>query len=78
MARLQDLNETEPATQFTLDLGSRTISAAGHVYSIALAEGRRLQFLEGSWDATAILLGAGPAIEQVLGRLPYPQHGLQT
>jgi len=66
---LQRLNEAVPGTEFTLDLERLTISSAQQVFPVALAEGRRRQYLEGSWDATAVLLAAGPAIEQQLAKL---------
>jgi hypothetical protein len=30
-----------------------------------------MQLLEGTWDATGLLLDAGDAIEQTAARLPY-------
>jgi 3-isopropylmalate/(R)-2-methylmalate dehydratase small subunit len=71
MAELQRLNETEPSVTFTLDLAAMTIAAGDRVFPVTLAEGRRRQFVEGSWDPTAVLLAAGPAIEQTLAELPY-------
>ena len=32
---------------------------------------RRRQLLEGTWDATAVLLAAGDAIDATAARLPY-------
>jgi 3-isopropylmalate/(R)-2-methylmalate dehydratase small subunit len=66
---IQHLNETAPQTNFTLNLTALTISAPGMVFPVTLAEGRRHQFLEGTWDPTAVLLGAGDAIEQTLAKL---------
>ena len=36
-----------------------------------LPEGARQQLLEGTWNATAVLLEAGDAIEATARRLPY-------
>jgi 3-isopropylmalate/(R)-2-methylmalate dehydratase small subunit len=69
IAALQSLNEAAPGTEFALDLERLTISSAQQAFPVALAEGRRRQYLEGSWDATAVLLAAGPAIEQRLAKL---------
>lgn len=66
IAALQRINETAPQTEFVLDLAGQTITAGGRVFAITLAEGRRRQFLEGTWDPTAVLLAAGPLIEQTL------------
>jgi 3-isopropylmalate/(R)-2-methylmalate dehydratase small subunit len=70
LAALQRINETAPETEFVLDLAGQTISAGGQVFAITLAEGRRQQFLGGTWDPTAVLLAAGPLIEQTLAELP--------
>jgi hypothetical protein len=34
-------------------------------------EGARNQLVGGTWDSTAVLLEAGPAIEATAGKLPY-------
>ncbi len=70
IAALQQINETAPETEFVLDLAGQTMTAAGRVFAITLAEGRRQQFLGGTWDPTAVLLAAGPLIEQTLAELP--------
>jgi 3-isopropylmalate/(R)-2-methylmalate dehydratase small subunit len=66
IAALQRINETAPETQFVLDLARQTITAGERVFAITLAEGRRRQFLDGTWDPTSVLLAAGPLIEQTL------------
>jgi 3-isopropylmalate/(R)-2-methylmalate dehydratase small subunit len=66
MASLQHLNETAPQTRFTLDLAALTLSATQHLFPVSLAEGRLRQFLDGTWDSTALLLEAGDAIERTL------------
>jgi 3-isopropylmalate/(R)-2-methylmalate dehydratase small subunit len=71
---LQDLNETKPQTSFTLDLRAMTVGASDAMFPVALAEGRRQQFIEGSWDPIAVLLAAGDAIEQTLATL-HPTAG---
>lgn len=71
MARLQELNERDPQTRLTLDLAALTLSAGGETVPVTLAEGRRRQFVEGSWDSTAVLLHAGDAIEHTLAGLAY-------
>jgi 3-isopropylmalate/(R)-2-methylmalate dehydratase small subunit len=66
IAVLQQLNEAEPGIVFTLDLTTLTISAGARTFPVTLAEGRRRQFVEGTWDPTSILLAAGPRIEERL------------
>ena len=74
MATLQHINETAPQTVFTLDLTRMTVTDSSSVFPVMLAEGRRRQFVEGTWDPISILLGAGSAIEQTLARMP-PESG---
>jgi 3-isopropylmalate/(R)-2-methylmalate dehydratase small subunit len=69
VAALQRLSEAEPGTAFTLDLEAMTIAAGGAVFPVVLAEGRRRQFVEGTWDPTAVLLAAGPEIERRLAEV---------
>jgi 3-isopropylmalate/(R)-2-methylmalate dehydratase small subunit len=73
IAALQEVNASEPQTVFTLDLAAQTITAGRHVFPVTLSEGRRRQFLDGTWDSTAVLLAAGGAIEQTLAELPACQ-----
>ena len=43
----------------------------GEVVEAQVDLGAREPLLEGSWDATAVLLEAGDAIERTRGALPY-------
>lgn len=70
IAVLQRLNESAPQTEFVLDLAAGRIRAGEQSFRVTLHEGRRRQFLEGTWDPTAVLLAAGPMIEQTLAELP--------
>jgi 3-isopropylmalate/(R)-2-methylmalate dehydratase small subunit len=69
IAALQHLNDIKPQTSFILDLTAMTIAGSNAMFPVALAEGRRRQFIEGTWDPTAVLLAAGEAIEQTLAKL---------
>jgi 3-isopropylmalate/(R)-2-methylmalate dehydratase small subunit len=71
MARLQDAAEDDGSRLFAIDLGEKTIRSGNLVAALELPEAARLQFLEGTWDATAVLLEAGEAIEAAASRLPY-------
>jgi hypothetical protein len=44
--------------------GDRTIKAT-------VPDGPRNQLVNGTWDSTAVLLDAGPAIEATAANLPY-------
>ena len=70
IATLQRLSEADPRIVMTLDLTAMTISAGDRVFPITVVEGRRRQFVDGTWDATSVLLAAGPLIEQKLAELP--------
>jgi hypothetical protein len=41
------------------------------VFAAQIPDGTREQLLEGSWNATSVLLDAGDAIERTAQRLPY-------
>ncbi len=67
---LQDQCEAEPLTEIKLDLVSMTVANAGRAFPVDLAEGRRQQFLRGTWDPTAVLLEASAAIDAAIQQLP--------
>ncbi|MBW4091348.1 MAG: 3-isopropylmalate dehydratase small subunit [Proteobacteria bacterium] len=69
IAALQDLLGTAPQTVLSLDLEQRTLTAGDRVFPVSLAAGRQRQFVDGTWDPTAVLLAAGPAIEQTLAEV---------
>ena len=71
LARLMDAIDLDPAQELVLDLRACTISSRAGTLPCQLAEGARRQLLEGSWNATAVLLEAGPAIEATAARLAY-------
>ena len=68
---LQALVDKEPGTAITLDLVARNVSAGGQTFPVEIAEGRRQQFLDGSWHPTMALLAAGEAIDAKMQALPY-------
>jgi 3-isopropylmalate/(R)-2-methylmalate dehydratase small subunit len=71
MAALRQLQQEKPERTFVLNLRDRTIAAGNHRFPVEINEGPRTQFVEGSWDATRVLLAAGDAIERVARALPY-------
>jgi hypothetical protein len=48
-----------------------TVTAAGRTFDIALPAAAREAFLEGSWDATGLLLDRYDEVRAVAARLPY-------
>jgi 3-isopropylmalate/(R)-2-methylmalate dehydratase small subunit len=71
LARLMDAVELDPAQEVVVDLAKRAVSSRAGTFAAALPEGARQQLLEGTWNATAVLLEAGDAIERSAARLPY-------
>ncbi|SRR5208337_2114436 len=71
LARLMDSVELDPGQEIVLDLAARTLTSRAGTQRVEIPEGARHQLLEGTWNATAVLLEAGPAIEAAAARLPY-------
>ncbi|MCA9506269.1 MAG: 3-isopropylmalate dehydratase small subunit [Myxococcales bacterium] len=71
LAKLMDSVELDPAQTVTVDLRAKQVrSRAGEMAAI-LPDGVRQQLVEGTWDATRVLLEAGDAIERTAASLPY-------
>jgi 3-isopropylmalate/(R)-2-methylmalate dehydratase small subunit len=68
---LMDLVEKDPATEVAVDLESMTISAAGRSYAATLPAAAREAFLDGTWDATGLLLSDFDDVRATAARLPY-------
>jgi 3-isopropylmalate/(R)-2-methylmalate dehydratase small subunit len=71
IAALMKAVETDPTDVLTVDLNTLTASYRGQSYPVQLPAGVRNQFLEGTWDATRVLLDAEPSIRATASRLPY-------
>ena len=71
LTALMDAVELEPSQQVTVDIEAQTVTSRAGVAAAQVPTGTRQQLLEGTWDATAVLLDAGEAIEETAGRLPY-------
>lgn len=63
--------ERDPSLQVTVDLESMTVAAGGQRFPVILPPGARESFLEGSWDATGLLLDRFEEVEATAARLPY-------
>ena len=55
----------------TVDVAARSVSCDVGTFPAQIPDGTRVQLLEGSWNATSVLLDAGDAIERAAERLPY-------
>jgi 3-isopropylmalate dehydratase small subunit len=71
LAKLMDSVELDPAQELVVDLAKRVVVSRAGTFGASLPEGTRQQLLAGTWNATAVLLEAGDAIERTAARLPY-------
>ncbi len=63
--------ERDPLLTLEVDLEAMTVTAAGRSVDATLPPGSRESFLEGSWDATGLLLDRFEEVEATAARLPY-------
>jgi len=71
LARLMDSVSLDPTQTLVLDLEASSVAYRGGRLAARIPDGARRQLLEGTWNATAVLLEAGNLIEQTAARLPY-------
>jgi 3-isopropylmalate/(R)-2-methylmalate dehydratase small subunit len=75
LAALMALVEASPATELVVDLAGMTVSGAGQSHPVTLPPSTREAFLDGSWDATGLLLSDFDAVRGIAARLPYVSGG---
>jgi 3-isopropylmalate/(R)-2-methylmalate dehydratase small subunit len=63
--------EANPATEIAIDLSALRVTANGTSYELSLPAAAREAFLDGSWDATGLLLDNYDEVRAVASRLPY-------
>jgi 3-isopropylmalate/(R)-2-methylmalate dehydratase small subunit len=63
--------EEDPAHDLSVDVDALTVTYRGTTYPVSLPASARSQLLEGTWDATRILLQAEEQVRQTAARLPY-------
>ena len=68
---LQTAIEQDPSRMLALDLESLTLTGGDLRLEISVPPAARESFLEGTWDATALLLDRYEEVERVASRLPY-------
>jgi 3-isopropylmalate/(R)-2-methylmalate dehydratase small subunit len=68
---LMSLVESDPSLNVVVDLESMTVSAGGRTFPVTVPPGARESFIEGSWDATGLLLDRFEEVEATAARLPY-------
>jgi 3-isopropylmalate/(R)-2-methylmalate dehydratase small subunit len=71
VAALMAAVEEDPSHDLRVDLEAMTVTYRGAVYAVSLPAGARMQLLEGTWDATRILLQAEEQVRETAARLPY-------
>jgi 3-isopropylmalate/(R)-2-methylmalate dehydratase small subunit len=69
--RLMAVVEAAPSTVLSLDIAGETLSGGGVTATVTLPPAARESFLEGTWDATGMLLDRFEEVEAVAARLPY-------
>jgi 3-isopropylmalate/(R)-2-methylmalate dehydratase small subunit len=60
-----------PQALLTVDVEKQEVRLGDRVVKATIPDGPRNQLVAGTWDSTAVLLEAGPAIEATAGKLPY-------
>ena len=68
---LMNAVESRPEQILTVDVAARSVTSDVGTFAAQIPDGTRVQLLEGSWNATSVLLDAGDAIESTAKRLPY-------
>jgi 3-isopropylmalate/(R)-2-methylmalate dehydratase small subunit len=68
---LQDEVASDPGVLLALDLDAMTATAGVLTVKLSLPQAARDAFLEGTWDATGLLLAQFDEVEAVAKRLPY-------
>jgi 3-isopropylmalate/(R)-2-methylmalate dehydratase small subunit len=71
MNALMTAVERDPSTEIVVDLSTMRVTVDGQAYELSLPPAAREAFLDGSWDATGLLLERYEAVEAVAARLPY-------
>ena len=71
LAAVMDAVEVDPEQQVLVDVRARSVTCRAGAFEGGIPDGARVQLLEGSWNATAVLLEAGDAIERCAAALPY-------
>jgi 3-isopropylmalate/(R)-2-methylmalate dehydratase small subunit len=70
---LMHLVEKVPSTEVIVDLDRMAVGAGAQTFPITMPKATREAFLNGSWDATGLLLDRFDEVERVASRLPYLQ-----
>jgi 3-isopropylmalate/(R)-2-methylmalate dehydratase small subunit len=68
---LQKAVGRSPSTPVQVDVAKQEVRFGDRAIAARIPDGPRNQLVTGTWDSTAVLLEAGPAIEATSKKLPY-------
>jgi 3-isopropylmalate/(R)-2-methylmalate dehydratase small subunit len=71
LAALMDVVGLNPEQVVEINLEARTVKSQAGIVTAEIPNGVRKQLLEGTWNATRVLLEAGDAIEATAAQIPY-------
>jgi len=71
VAALMAAVDEDPAHDLTVDVDGMTATYRGQTYGVSLPDGVRKQLLDGTWDATRVLLAAAEDVKATANGLPY-------
>jgi 3-isopropylmalate/(R)-2-methylmalate dehydratase small subunit len=71
ISRLMEMVENQPTKELTVDLASMRVRADGREYEIAMPSAVREALLNGTWDATGLLLENLDDVRARARQLPY-------
>ncbi|MXZ08008.1 MAG: 3-isopropylmalate dehydratase small subunit [Gemmatimonadetes bacterium] len=71
IVKIQDAAEADPQREMTVDLKEKKLTFGDIEVDLQIAEGNRLQLIEGAWDATGMLLEGRDAVREIANKLPY-------
>lgn len=63
--------EQDPQTELIVDLSGMRVTAGGRSFELSMPAPARDAFVDGSWDATGLLLESYDAVRALAARLPY-------
>ena len=68
---LMSVVEQDPRTELVVDLSTMRVTAGNHSFELSMPAPARDAFLDGSWDATGLLLENYEDVRALAARLPY-------
>ena len=71
LSAVMEAVELDPEQNVEIDVQSSKVRCRAGEFEAGIPAGTRKMLLEGSWDATRVLLEAGDQIEQTAAALPY-------